>query len=87
MDLLELYDEIVHEPAVKVYCDKCRLHIYNIDELPVGGTYLRASLFKPARPDLKTPRPGERAVCPYCGDNFLTPEGELLIKLLQSDQK
>lgn len=78
MDLLELYSEIVHEPAVKVFCWTCGLHIYNLDELPIGDTPLRSSLFKPARSDIRPPEPRERARCPLCGGDFISPQYHLL---------
>ena len=78
MDLLEMYQEILHEPGTKVICYICESYIYDIDEVPLGGTMIRSSLFKPARPDIPAPKPGDRVRCPVCGGNFLSPDNELL---------
>lgn len=78
-DLLQEYSTIIYEPAVKVYCNTCGTHIYNMDKVPLGNTLLSASLFKPARKDIPYPEAKGKAKCPICGGEFLGPEGELLV--------
>lgn len=83
MDLLELYNEIIYEPKVKVICYTCGSHIYNIDKVPVGHTVLSSSMFIPVRKNTEPPRPGEKVVCPICGGPFLLPGNELLIEKIE----
>lgn len=58
---------------LKVYCNVCKKHIYNLLKEIKEGAICSADHFEGANKNIANPINGKEMLCPLCGNSYIIP--------------